>query len=135
MLRPISFPVLGALVLAVACTPAPDTTASQTPSAATSSANCAKDQLAVRTAGKLTIGTDKPAFEPWFKNDDPSNGEGFESAVAYAVAQRLGFTKDEGTWTVVPFDSSFAPGPKTFDFDVNQISITPQRAQAVDFSQ
>ncbi|GII44314.1 amino acid ABC transporter substrate-binding protein [Planotetraspora silvatica] len=116
---------------AAACAPANDTSTAS-PAA---SATCTKGQLPLTTPGKLTIGTDKPAFEPWFKNDDPSNGQGFESAVAYAVAQKLGFTKDEVTWTVVPFDSSYAPGPKKFDFDVNQISISPERQKAVDFSQ
>ncbi|WP_203884518.1 ABC transporter substrate-binding protein [Planotetraspora kaengkrachanensis] len=127
----------GVLALAAAaCAPANDTsTASPGSASPAASATCAKDQLPLTTAGKLTIGTDKPAFEPWFKNDDPSNGQGFESAVAYAVAQKLGFTKDEVTWAVVPFDSSFAPGPKKFDFDVNQISISPERQKAVDFSQ
>jgi polar amino acid transport system substrate-binding protein len=96
--------------------------------------NCAKDQLALTTPGQLTVGTDKPAFPPYFVDDDPTNGKGFESAVAYAVADQLGFTKDEVEWTVVPFNSSYAPGPKDFDFDINQISITPAREKAVDFS-
>src|SRR5919107_395880 len=69
------------------------------------------------------------------EDDDPANGKGFESAVAYAVADELGFTKDKVKWTVVPFNSSYAPGPKKFDFDINQISITPKRAQRVDFSE
>ena len=67
-------------------------------------------------------------------DDDPSNGKGFESAVAYAIAKQLGFTTDEVKWVVVPFDSSYAPGDKTFDFDVNQISITDARKKVVDFS-
>jgi polar amino acid transport system substrate-binding protein len=95
---------------------------------------CARDQLAVKSAGQLTVGTDKPAFPPYFVDDDPTNGKGFESAVAYAVADELGFARDEVKWTVVPFNSSYAPGPKDFDFDINQISITPQREKAVDFS-
>jgi polar amino acid transport system substrate-binding protein len=95
---------------------------------------CSKDQLALKNAGQLTVGTDKPAFPPYFVDDDPTNGKGFESAVAYAVADELGFAKDEVEWTVVPFNASYAPGPKDFDFDINQISITPQREKAVDFS-
>jgi polar amino acid transport system substrate-binding protein len=95
---------------------------------------CSKDQLALTNAGQLTVGTDKPAFPPYFVDDDPTNGKGFESAVAYAVADELGFAKDEVEWTVVPFNASYAPGPKDFDFDINQISITPQREKAVDFS-
>lgn len=84
--------------------------------------------------GQLTIGTDSPAFPPWFVDDDPTNGEGFESAVAYAVAEELGFSEDEVEWTVVPFNNAFAPGPKDFDFVINQVSITDERDQAIDFS-
>jgi polar amino acid transport system substrate-binding protein len=98
-------------------------------------AACDKAQLDLQRAGTLTIGTDKPAFPPYFEDDDPTNGRGFESAVAYAVARELGFSRDEVRWTTVPFHSSFAPGSKRFDFDINQISITPQRARRVDFSQ
>jgi polar amino acid transport system substrate-binding protein len=95
---------------------------------------CAKDGLALVNPGQLTVGTDKPAFPPYFVDDDPTNGEGFESAVAYAVADELGFAEGEVEWTVVPFNSSYAPGPKEFDFDINQISITPARERVVDFS-
>ncbi|WP_182873230.1 ABC transporter substrate-binding protein [Microbispora sp. H10670] len=142
MRRPSLLLASGALTLAAAaCAPANDASTTASSSAGTSAGAstgadaCAKESLKLTTPGKLTIGTDKPAYEPWFKNDDPSSGQGFESAVAYAVAGQLGFTRDEVAWTVVPFDSSFAPGPKQFDFDVNQISITPERAKAVDFSQ
>ena len=85
-------------------------------------------------AGQLTVGTDSPAYEPWFVDNDPTNGKGFESAVAYAVAEQLGFSKDQVKWIKVPFNSSYAPGDKKFDFDINQISISPKRAEAVDFS-
>ncbi|MEU8193354.1 ABC transporter substrate-binding protein [Microbispora amethystogenes] len=142
MRRPSLLLASGALTLAAAaCAPANDASTTASSSAGTSAGAstgadaCAKESLKLTTPGKLTVGTDKPAYEPWFKNDDPSSGQGFESAVAYAVAGQLGFTRDEVAWTVVPFDSSFAPGPKQFDFDVNQISITPERAKAVDFSQ
>ncbi|MFC7388326.1 ABC transporter substrate-binding protein [Sphaerisporangium rhizosphaerae] len=137
MLRPSMLPALGALALvAVACAPASDTT---TPSAGASgtpqaSASCAKDQLKLLKSGTLTIATDKPAYEPWFKDDKPANGQGFESAVAYAVAAKLGFAGGEVSWASIPFNSAFAPGDKQFDFDVNQVSITPARAKAVDFS-
>jgi polar amino acid transport system substrate-binding protein len=96
---------------------------------------CTPDQLQTRTAGQLTVGTDSPAFEPWFVDDDPTNGKGFESAVAYAVAEELGFARGDVEWVTVPFNNSYAPGEKSFDFDINQISITPARAEAVDFSQ
>jgi polar amino acid transport system substrate-binding protein len=97
-------------------------------------ASCERDSLETVADGELTIGTDSPAFPPWFVDDDPTNGEGFESAVAYAVADELGFAEDEVTWTVVPFNNAFAPGEKEFDFDINQVSINEERAQAVDFS-
>src|SRR5690606_10411941 len=127
--------VFGVLVTAVvACAPATDDTAASVAPTADASASCAKDQLPLQTPGTLTIGTDKPAYEPWFVDDDPTNGEGFESAVAYAIAEKLGFTRDEVKWVTVNFDKAFAPGPKDFDFDINQISITPDRAKAVDFS-
>jgi polar amino acid transport system substrate-binding protein len=96
--------------------------------------SCAIDQLNLVTEGQLTVGTDTPAFPPWFVDDDPTNGEGFESAVAYAVAEELGFTADQVEWTVVPFNSAYAPGEKDFDFDINQVSINDERDQAVDFS-
>ena len=103
---------------------------------------CAKDQLQTTSAGKLTIGTDNPAFPPWFQDAegapwDPTKEptkEGYEAAVAYAVAGELGFSDDEVAWQVVPFEQSFKPGPKNFDFDINQVSYTPKRAEAVDFS-
>jgi polar amino acid transport system substrate-binding protein len=95
---------------------------------------CTKDKLKTRTPGTLTVATDKPAFPPYFEDNDPKNGKGFESAVAYAIAQKLGFAKTDVKWVTEPFNSSYAPGPKKFDFDVNQISITPARAKRVDFS-
>jgi polar amino acid transport system substrate-binding protein len=95
---------------------------------------CATDQLPLLEAGTLTVGTDKPAYPPYFEDDDPTNGKGFESAVAYAVADKLGLSQDQVKWTVVPFNSSYAPGPKKFDFDINQVSISDKRAQRVDFS-
>jgi len=96
--------------------------------------DCTPDQLETQTAGKLTVATDSPAFPPYFVDDDPTNGKGFESAVAYAIAEQLGYAESDVEWVVEPFNSSYAPGPKDFDFDVNQISITPKRAEQVDFS-
>ncbi|RVX45991.1 amino acid ABC transporter substrate-binding protein (PAAT family) [Nonomuraea polychroma] len=128
-----SFMLLALAVAVVGCAPVDNTTSTTSASPATSTA-CTKEQLALINPGKLTIGTDKPAFEPWFKDDDPSNGQGFESAVAFAVAGELGFDRSEVQWSTVKFDSAFAPGEKQFDFDINQVSITPERAQAVDFS-
>jgi len=90
--------------------------------------------LATITAGKLTIGTGQPAYEPWVVNNDPSTGEGFESAVAYAVAEKLGFAKKDVVWVRTTFDEAIAPGAKNFDFNLQQFSITDARKKAVDFS-
>lgn len=110
--------------------------ATSTESASESAATdeCAFENLTTLTPGVLTIGTDTPAYPPYFSDDDPTNGEGFESAVAYAVADKLGFMPADVVWEVVPFNTSYAPGDKNFDFDINQISITPERAEVVDFS-
>lgn len=120
--------------------PAPTPTAAPTPTPDA----CAPENLATLTAGTLMIGADNPAYPPYFEIGDPAtppwelgdptNGKGFEGAVAYAVADRLGFAKDKVAWTVVPFNNSFAPGPKTFDFYITQVSYKPERATAVDLS-
>jgi polar amino acid transport system substrate-binding protein len=101
--------------------------------AATATA-CMPGKLPTKTAGTLTVATDKPAYPPYFEDDEPANGEGFESAVAFAIGKQLGYKPAQVKWTVEPFNSSYAPGPKDFDFDVNEISITPPRAKVVDFS-
>jgi len=96
---------------------------------------CAMSDLALKKEGTLTIGTDSPAYDPWFSDNDPSNGKGFESAVAYAVAEEMGFSRDQVKWIKVGFNSLFKPGGADFDFDINQISITKQRDEVVDFSE
>ncbi|MFK0155642.1 ABC transporter substrate-binding protein [Streptomyces sp. NPDC090499] len=121
------------LATAVGCAPQPDDKASGG-SSSSAGTTCAKGKLATQTSGKLTIATDEPAYEPWFKDDKPANGEGFESAVAYAVAKQLGYDKSAVVWQSVPFNKAFAPGVKTFDFDINQVSISTERKKAVDFS-
>jgi len=117
---------------------------SHTPAAtSTSAASCAKSQLTLVKPGRLTVGTDNPAYPPWYaggtkssfwKINDPSTGKGFESATAYAVAKQLGFSRSAVHWTYVPFNRSFAPGKKPFDFDINQISYSKARAKVVTFS-
>jgi polar amino acid transport system substrate-binding protein len=112
---------------------------------ATGAGACRKDNLNLIQPGRLSIGTDNPAFPPWFAGgtskdspweiNDPATGEGFESAVAYAVAEVLGFAEDEVEWAEVPFNQIFKPGPKDFDFAINQVSFKPARDEAVDFSQ
>jgi polar amino acid transport system substrate-binding protein len=109
---------------------------------------CATENLATKTAGTLTIGTDNPAFPPYFEGreggniepwdpewGDPTTGEGFESATAYAIAEQLGFTEDQVTWVPVPFSNSFAPGPKDFDFFIGQVTAKPERAENADLSE
>ena len=86
------------------------------------------------TEGKLTIATGNPAYYPWVIDDNPESGEGFEAAIAYAVAEELGFAKEDVVWVRTGFDEVIAPGPKTFDFNLQQFSITPDREEVVDFS-
>jgi polar amino acid transport system substrate-binding protein len=115
---------------------------SSSESSTSTTTGCGRAALNLVNAGQLTVGTDNPAYPPWFggsekspwKVSDPSSGQGFESAVAYAVAGKLGFAKNEVKWIVVPFNTSFAPGPKKFDFDINEISYTPARAEVAAFS-
>lgn len=124
------------LTLALAaCAPAEEepSGADSTADASSDPAECATGK--VLTEGTLTVATDSPAYEPWFADNDPSNGKGYESAVAYAVAEKLGFEAADVEWVKVPFNNSYAPGAKKFDFDINQISITPERTEVVDFSE
>ncbi|GAA2018575.1 amino acid ABC transporter substrate-binding protein [Nakamurella flavida] len=97
-------------------------------------ADCTPDQLATRVPGTFTFATDEPAYEPWVVNNDPASGDGFESAVAYAAAEKLGYTRDQVAWTRVAFNQALAGTGESFDADVNQFTITPERAQVVDFS-
>jgi polar amino acid transport system substrate-binding protein len=146
---PTTAPTAAPPVTAAPVTAAP----SEAPSAAATPAPtqdaCAPANLTLVSPGKLTIGTDNPAYPPYFAirtggntppwedlgyTGDPTTGEGFESAVAYAVAQQLGFPKDQVTWVVVPFANAIAPGPKTSDFVINQVSYSAERAKAVDLS-
>jgi polar amino acid transport system substrate-binding protein len=109
---------------------------SSPPAASGAAASCsnASIQKYLYTKGQLTVATDSPAYPPWFENNTPSNGKGYESAVAYAIAKQFGFKTSQVHWAYEPFDASYAPGPKKFDFDINEISYTPQRATAVTFS-
>jgi polar amino acid transport system substrate-binding protein len=135
-----SLVVAAAAALAVAATATGARTTGAAPAAIP---GCAKGSLNLVEDGVLTIGADNPAFPPWFggaettkpwKVSDPYSGKGYESAVSYAVARQLGFAKAQVKWTVVPFNNSFRPGKKPFDFYITQVSYTPERAKAVDFS-
>ncbi|MGZ4477104.1 MAG: ABC transporter substrate-binding protein [Nocardioidaceae bacterium] len=123
-----------ALLAATACAPSNNSASTTAASSSPSAGGCAKKSLALKTPGQLTIATSSPAYPPWFANNDPTNGKGYESAVAYAVAKQLGFTPAQVKWVKEPFNNSYAPGTKNFDFDINQISILPARAKVVDFS-
>lgn len=123
------------LVLATACSaPADEAPSSTSEAGSSTSASCTKDSLETFADGTLTVATDDPAYEPWFVDNDPSNGKGYESAVAYAIAEQLGFAKDEVTWAKVSFNAVVSPGEKKFDLDLNQVSISEDRKKAVDFS-
>lgn len=141
-IRPL-LALLAVAALLSACAPADDDTKASTtttPSTSTSTSPsttadpCAKESLQTQSPGTLTIATDKPVYPPWFEDDKPENGKGYEGAVAAAIAAKLGFTPAEVTWTRVQFNSVFKPTPKNWDFDVNEISITEKRQQAIDFS-
>ena len=113
------------LAIVPACAPVADRNAWRGPE------NCNKESLATLYPGIFTFGTDQPVYPPWYMGDDPANGEGFESAVAYAVAGKLGYTGEDVRWVRVPFAMAITAGPKTFDADLSQFSITEQRKAAV----
>lgn len=144
--RPVVL-VLGLALLATACGGAEESgeaTSSEAPSAVAgagaseaaspSAVDCDVDGLPLTEPGMLTVATGEPVFEPWMVDDDPSNGRGFESALVYALAEELGFAEDDVTWVRTGFDQAIAPGPKDYDFNIQQYSITPQREEVVDFS-
>jgi polar amino acid transport system substrate-binding protein len=142
--RPISLATAAALVTLVAAVAAGcGSTKESATGTGGGKTTCAKGSLNLVAAGQFTVGTDNPAYPPWFggtpkppwKVSDPRSGKGYESAVAYAAAKQLGFSRNEVRWIHVPFNTSFAPGTKSFDVDINQISFTPARAKVVDFSE
>lgn len=136
-LRPLVFTaaLLATLGMSACAAPKDQAAGGGAPSGgASTSTDCGKGALKTLKSGTLTVGTDKPAYEPWFAKNDPSNGQGYESAVAYAIADKLGFAKNEVAWATVPFSSAYAPGTKAFDLDLNQVSISDSRKKAVDFS-
>ena len=121
-------------------TPVPSAAATPTPTPNP----CAPANLATKTAGVLTLGSDNPAYPPYFQPSatntapwelgDPTNQQGFEAAVAYAVAGELGFTPDKVAWVVTKFDNAIQPGPKDFDVYFQEVSYTAERAAAVDLT-
>ena len=121
-------PLLLAALLLASCS------SSDGDSANGGSTDCTPDALQTVETGVLTIATGEPAYYPWVIDDAPESGEGFEAAVAYAVAEQLGYDKAAVKWVRTSFDAAIAPGPKTFDFNLQQYSITDERKQVVDFS-
>ena len=121
-------PLLIAALLLSACSSSEDNSASS------ESTTCSPESLATVESGALTIATGEPAYYPWVIDDKPESGEGFEAAVAYAVAAELGFEASAVKWIRTSFDAAIAPGPKNFDFNLQQYSITDERKQVVDFS-
>jgi polar amino acid transport system substrate-binding protein len=138
--RPLAVAALAATLALTACAPTDEAdsgsdAASETSgSASPDAAECTPDTMETVTDGTLTIATDDPAFEPWVVDNDPTNQKGYESAVGYAIAEQLGYPADQVTWVRVPFNKVVQPGPKDFDLDLNQVSITDARRKAVDFS-
>ena len=140
MTRPLAYLSLAAIAVVLAgCAAssggAPPSNGGQSGGATSTPApSCTPATMHTHSANQLTVATDSPAYEPWFVDDKPANGKGFESAVAYAVAKQLGYTRDQVHWVVASFNSVIAPTPKNFDFDINEVSITAKRAQVIDFS-
>ncbi len=129
-----SLRTLSALATAAAAALALGACSSSTGSSADSESASQSGALQTVTEGKLTVATSDPAYSPWILDNDPTSGKGYESAVAYAVAEKLGYSKDDVVWTRATFDSSIAPGAKDWDINLQQFSITDERKQAVDFS-
>ena len=125
---------LGAGLAACGSSGSGATSSGTTASAAPASCTYAGVQKELYSKGVLTVATDKPAYPPWFEDNNPASGKGYESAVAYAVAKQLGFKTSQVKWAYEPFNDAYAPGPKKFDFDINEVSVTRQRATAVTFS-
>ena len=122
-------------LVASGCSESSSNTSAATPSeSAAASDECTAANLQTLTPGTLTIATGEPAYSPWVLNDAPEKGEGFEAAVAYAVAKQLGFSNEQVKWVRTTFDAAITPGPKTFDFNIQQYSITDERKKVVDFS-
>ena len=140
MRRSLAVTAVAAALLLAACGSSTNNAASSSAPAGSESASpsptstCSPDSLETVTPGTLTVATGEPVFEPWVVGDKPESGEGFEAAVAYAVAEQLGYTKDQVTWIRTTFDSAIAPGPKDFDFNIQQYGITADRDEVVDFS-
>jgi polar amino acid transport system substrate-binding protein len=130
-----TLPALAAMLLLGACAPEP-ASAPAAPSGALTPGKgaCSPGQLKTLKPNTFTFGTDEPVYEPWFVDDQPANGQGFESAVAYAIGAKLGYANNQIAWTRVTFNAAIQPGAKAYDADLDEFSITADRRKAVDFS-
>ncbi|HEX7824743.1 MAG TPA: transporter substrate-binding domain-containing protein [Mycobacterium sp.] len=126
-MRSVLASVVTVVVFAAACAVPAET-------ATPRSERCTSDSLKTMYPRVLTVGTDQPVYPPWYMGDNPASGEGFESALAYAVADHLGYRRDDVRWVRVPFNAALDPGPKSFDINLSEFSITQQREGSVDFS-
>lgn len=129
----LSMFLLASLIL-VACGGDDATPDTEEPAADSGGDQCSLDNLALHEAGQLTVATGEPVFPPWMMDDDPSNGEGFESAVVYAVAKEMGISAENVHWVRTAFDEAISPVEKAYDFNIQQYTITPEREEIVDFS-
>ena len=125
-MRCVVAPLIAMAVLAAGCAPAEPAT--QRPD------RCTRDHLKTLYPGVFTVATDQPVYPPWYFGDNPASGEGFESALAYAVATTLGYGREDVRWVRVSFNAALGPGPKAFDANLSEFSITEQRKGSVDFS-
>ena len=147
-MRKVLIAVAVLALAAAACAPEDEGTSADPTDTATDTSSPAADECATESLptfedGQLTVSTSNPVFPPWFsgkvegsdwKNPSPESGEGFEGAFTYALAEELGFSEDQVVWVEEPFNRTYAPGAKEYDFSVQEISISPKRAEAVDFS-
>jgi polar amino acid transport system substrate-binding protein len=113
---------------------APGSSSSAAATTSVAAASCTPATMKTHAQGVFTFGSDQPVYEPWYVKNTPTNGQGFESAVAYAVAAKLGYSKSQVKWTRVTFNAVIAPGPKEFDADLDEVSITNVRKKSIDFS-
>ncbi len=126
--------LLGLMLVLTACGNAGDNQGTDADAPASGEATCKLENLALHEKGKLTVATGEPVYPPWMMDDDPSNGEGFESAVVYALADEMGFSAEDVQWVRTTFDEAISPVEKDYDFNIQQYSITEEREEVVDFS-
>ncbi len=130
----ILFVILGMVLALAACGGDDDETSAEDTASSAGGAECTVENLALHEAGKFTVATGDPVFPPWMMDDEPANGEGFESAVIYALADEMGFAAEDVQWVRTAFDEAISPVEKAYDFNIQQYSITEVREEIVDFS-